>query len=220
MGTTNYAPVWIANAGTVDAIGVSVVKDSAVPVDGNSLRVKWNLSEDEPGGGDYTIQFGWSPALESTGFKADRENKARIFNLTDTTEAGTGGYTMQFTSSPYTLSRGGISELGPFGIGVYEELTGVFENSDDIPGEFTLYQNYPNPFRNVTTFKFEVPEKTFVHLKIFNLVGEEITDLAGKEYDPGVYSVSFDASHLNAGIYFYSIRMNDLVQTRKMTLMK
>jgi hypothetical protein len=53
-----------------------------------------------------------------------------------------------------------------------------------------------------------------------DLLGEEIIDLAGKEYIPGLHSVTFDASHLDGGIYFYAIKVNDFAQTRKMIVMK
>jgi xylan 1,4-beta-xylosidase len=220
VGTTSYSPVWITNSGTVDAINVGVVIDTLAASDGNSVRLIWNIGEDTRGGGNHTIQFGWSIAMEGSGFRADRENMAKIFNLTDTTEAGTGDYTMQFTKTPYTLSRGGITDLGPFGIGVFEKLTGVFENPGVVPKGYLLYQNYPNPFYGSTMFRFEIPEKSFVHLKVYNLLGEEIVDMAGKEFDPGSHSVTFDASGLSGGIYFYAIKVNDFAQTRKMIVMK
>jgi len=220
VGTTIYAPVWITNSGAADAINVGVVKDTMAASDGNSVLLKWNIGEDIQGGGNHTIQFGWMTAAEGSGFRADRENMARIFNLTDTAEAGTGDYAMQFTKTPYTLSRGGITDLGPFGIGVFEKLTGVFENPGVVPKGYLLYQNYPNPFYGSTMFRFEIPEKSFVHLKVYNLLGEEIVDVAGKEFNPGSHSVTFDASGLSGGIYFYAINVNDFAQTRKMIVMK
>jgi xylan 1,4-beta-xylosidase len=220
VGTNTYAPVWIKNSGIVDALNVGVIKDTLALSDGNSLRIKWLIGEDTPGDGNYTIQFGWSTAQEGSGFKDDRESKARIYNLTDTTEAGTGDYTMQFSQIPYTLSRGGITDLGPFGIGVFEGPAGIVENSEAVITHGMLYPNYPNPFNDLTVLTFAIPEQSFVNLKIYNLLGEEITDLAGKAYPPGLHSETFDASRLSGGIYIQTLKVNDFVQTRRMILIR
>ncbi len=220
VGTRGYAPVWIMNSGTVDTISVGVISDTEAPPYGGRVRVKWNISEDTAGGGDYTIQFGWTASLENTTFRADREGNARIFNLTDTTEAGTGDYTMQFTTQPYTISRAGITNLGPFAVGMFRDLTGLTEPSKGIPNSYKLHQNYPNPFNPITIIRFEVPNKSFVNLKVYNLLGEEIVDLTGKEFSAGVHSVIFDASHLASGIYFYTLRVKDLIHTKKMVIIK
>jgi len=220
VGTNTYAPVWIENSGAVDALSVGVVQDSLAQSDGDCLRIKWNIDEDTPGGGNYTIQFGWSTAQEGSGFKEDRENKARIYHLSDTTEAGSGEYTMQFSNIPYTLSRGGITDLGPFGIGEYKTTTGTTENPGTVAGICILYPNYPNPFSDLTTLRFAISEQSFVNLKVYNILGEEIADLAGKAYSPGLHSETFDASQLSGGIYFLTLQVNDFVQTRRMVLIK
>jgi len=220
VGTNTYSPVWVKNSGTADAVNVGVILDTLAPSDGNSLRIKWIIGEDIPGGGNYTIQFGWSTSQEGSAFKEDRESNARIYNLTDTTEAGSGDYTMQFSQIPYTLSRGGITDLGPFGIGGYASPTGIAENSEAVSTHGILYPNYPNPFSDLTIIRFAISNQSFVSLKVYNIIGEEIVDLAGKMYSPGVHSEIFDASQLSGGIYFLSLQVNDLVQTRRMVLIK
>lgn len=94
------------------------------------------------------------------------------------------------------------------------------ENSLSNPVSFKLFQNYPNPFNLSTRINFEIPEKSFVSLKVCNLLGEEVGELAGKEYIAGVHSVIFDASHLVSGIYFYTLRARDFTQTRKMFVVR
>jgi xylan 1,4-beta-xylosidase len=217
IGTTSYSPVWITNTGTVDRISVGVVKDTEESPYGGRLNIKWNSSEDIPGGGDYTIQFGWTTAVESSDFKTDRVNNAKIFNLTDTTEAGTGNYTTQFIKQPYTVARGGITNLGPFVVGMFSGQTGLIKGVTQ--NGFNLSQNYPNPFNSSTNINFEIPVKSFVSLKVCNLLGEEIVEMAGKEYLPGLHSVTFDESRLTRGIYYYTIKAKDFVQTKKMILM-
>jgi xylan 1,4-beta-xylosidase len=220
VGTTSYSPVWITNAGTTDRIGVGVIKDNEESPYGGRIKLRWNINEEFPGGGDYTIQFGWTTVMENTVFKADRVNNAKIFNLTDTTEAGTGDYTTQFIKQPYTVARGGITDLGPFVVGMFSGQTGLINSSGDAPNGFSLFQNYPNPFNSSTIINFEIPVKTFVSLKVCNLLGKEIVEMAGKEYLPGIHSVTFNELHLTRGIYYYTIKAKDFVQTKKMILLR
>jgi len=85
---------------------------------------------------------------------------------------------------------------------------------------FSLSQNYPNPFNPSTRINFEIPNKTFVSLKVYNLLGEAIKELAGKEYSPGAHSVKFDASYLSNGVYFYTLRTTNFKETKKMFVIK
>jgi len=218
VGTTSYAPVRITNHGIVDAVSVGAVRDNEDAPYGGRVRVKWNIEEETPGGGDYTLQFGWTTPVENTEFRNDRARNARIFNLSDTTEAGTGEYTAQFLVSPFTIARSGIQTLGPFAVGLFGEVTGVAGSPESMPKAFMLDQNYPNPFNPETRIRFRIPERSFVSIRIYNLLGEQVFELAGKEFSPGLHSLTFDASHLSSGIYFYTIRVNDseFVKTRKM----
>jgi hypothetical protein len=214
VGISSYNPVWITNSGSEDAVTVGAVKDIDAPSDGNTLLVIWNIGEETPGGGNYTIQFGWSTSMEGSGFRKERENMARIYNLTDTTEAGSGEYTMQFSNMPYTLSRGGISNLGPFGVGAYAITTGATETPIAAPNGYHLHQNYPNPFRGSTVFRFTIPEESFVHLKIYNLLGELIDDLAGETFPQGTHSVVFSGN--SGGIYIAVFQVDDIIQAKRM----
>jgi hypothetical protein len=86
---------------------------------------------------------------------------------------------------------------------------------------FTLLQNYPNPFNPTTEIKFEIPQNTFVTIKIYNAIGEEVASLLNKEYkNAGKYSVNFDGSNLASGIYFYSLEAGTFKDVKKMVLIK
>jgi xylan 1,4-beta-xylosidase len=219
VGTTSYSPVWIANAGTFDRIGVGVVQDTEESAYKGRLKIKWSISEDIPGGGDYTIQFGWMSASEDADFKTDRLKNAKIFNLSDTTEAGTGDYTTQFIKRPFTVARGGITNLGPFCVGLFSVQTGRIKIAGDATDGFILFQNYPNPFHSSTIINFEIPVTSFVSLKIYNLFGEEMVDLAEKDFLPGSHSVIFDATGFTCGIYYCTLRVRDFVQTKSLILL-
>ena len=89
------------------------------------------------------------------------------------------------------------------------------------PTAYNLLQNYPNPFNPSTTIKFEVPKQSAVYLRVYNLVGEEVATLVnGEVLGNGTYSVTFDAGSLASGIYFYELRADNVVQSRKMVLLK
>ncbi len=89
-----------------------------------------------------------------------------------------------------------------------------------IPQKYSLEQNYPNPFNPITIINFKIPQQSFVSLKVYNLLGEEIDELAGKKFLAGEHSVIFDASHLASGICFYTLRARDFMQTKKMFIIK
>jgi hypothetical protein len=101
-------------------------------------------------------------------------------------------------------------------------LTSVIDRNleANIPNDITLYYNYPNPFNPSTAIRFSIPEETFVTLKVFNTLGEEITTLINENIISGNYEVEFDAIGLPSGIYFYRLQVGGFVDTKKMILLK
>lgn len=91
---------------------------------------------------------------------------------------------------------------------------------DAIPTEYALYQNYPNPFNATTTIRYDVKEAGFVSLRVFNLLGREVTVLVDKELPPGYYTTTWDASGLPSGIYLCRMEASGFTQTRKVVLLK
>jgi beta-glucuronidase len=96
------------------------------------------------------------------------------------------------------------------------------ENFNSIPVEFQLYQNYPNPFNPVTKIKYAVSQRENVVIKIFDLLGREITTLVNEEKLPGNYEVELDANKLklSSGIYVYQMRAGSFTSSRKLVLIK
>jgi hypothetical protein len=91
----------------------------------------------------------------------------------------------------------------------------------EIPGSFKLYANYPNPFNPSTEIKYDLPQNTFVTIKVYNILGEEIILLVNNEFkNAGRYSVTLDGTNLASGIYFYKIEAGSFVQSKKMVLIK
>jgi len=96
------------------------------------------------------------------------------------------------------------------------------ENSENqqLPSGFDLKQNYPNPFNPTTTIEFSLPERSFVKLTVYNALGQEVAVLVDEEKSPGKYAVTFDASKLSSGIYFYRLETPKFIETKKMILVK
>ena len=81
-------------------------------------------------------------------------------------------------------------------------------------------QNYPNPFNPETTIQFGVKQERRVILKVFNLLGHEVAQLADEFYQAGSHQIRFDARGLPSGVYFYRIQMGDFQASRKMVLLE
>ena len=85
---------------------------------------------------------------------------------------------------------------------------------------FYLYQNYPNPFNPTTNFEFRLADLGLVSLKVIDVLGREVKTLVNEVKSPGSYKVTFDASSLASGIYFYELRTEKFYSIKKLILMK
>ncbi len=99
-------------------------------------------------------------------------------------------------------------------------ITGVSNETLDMPADFILFQNYPNPFNPSTLIEFSLPEKTFVRLKVFNVMGKEVSELVNENLSAGKFQYEFKADNLPSGIYFYKLETENFTQTRKMILIR
>jgi hypothetical protein len=112
---------------------------------------------------------------------------------------------------------------------VMNSVTGVFSDYSNIVSNFILSQNYPNPFNPTTTIKYSIPELSFVTIKIYDVLGSEVTALVNEQKSVGTYEVEFNSHSggvrsagggLTSGVYFYRLQAGDFIQTRKMILLK
>jgi photosystem II stability/assembly factor-like uncharacterized protein len=95
-----------------------------------------------------------------------------------------------------------------------------YENYNNIPEAFYLYQNYPNPFNPSTIISYQIFKEDFISLKVYDIIGREITSLFNGYQQKGHYIITFDALTLASGIYFYRLTSNGLSITRKMILLR
>lgn len=99
-------------------------------------------------------------------------------------------------------------------------LVEIHQVSGLIPAKFNLYQNYPNPFNPVTNIKFDISKSSFVTIKVYNILGKEEALLLNENKSAGSYQVSFNASMLSSGVYFYTMETKDFVETKRMVILK
>ena len=98
--------------------------------------------------------------------------------------------------------------------------TSIEEEAIGSPADYSLKQNFPNPFNPTTNIVYSIPKSGIVTIKIYNILGQEVRVLANRMMNPGTYNVSFDASSLNSGVYFYSLTVDNFTQVKKMMLLK
>lgn len=97
---------------------------------------------------------------------------------------------------------------------------GISQISSNVPERFSLSQNYPNPFNPSTKIAFNVPAKGFVTLKVYDALGQEVATLVNQNLSVGEYAYEFNASVLSSGIYFYTLKGENFIETKKMMLVK
>ena len=217
--------VWITNAGTPDTISVGVTRDASSAPFGGRIKHLWDVQELNKGGGDYTLQFGWTISAEDADFRNNPEGNARLYLLPDTIHAGSGDYTTQFTSIPHTLARGGINKLGGFIIGKFTEFPDAITYDEGVPTDFILSQNYPNPFNPVTTIRYQLHKPTKVTVIIYDIMGKKIRTLLDANQNTGQHSVLWDTLNdqnypVSSGVYFYQVQTDELRQEKKMLLIR
>jgi hypothetical protein len=135
----------------------------------------------------------------------------------------------------YNQDGGGLQKglPGKYKAGSEEELIDRLNNlmknnfeenskkKDIIPTEYSLYNNYPNPFNPTTKIRFDIPERTNVELSVYNILGQKVkTLIANETRNPGRYEVSFNGISLASGVYLYRLTTENYTQSRKMLLIK
>jgi hypothetical protein len=88
------------------------------------------------------------------------------------------------------------------------------------PVDFELFQNYPNPFNPSTSIKYSIPKSVLVTLKIYDVLGKEITTLVNEKEEAGLHKIEFNPTNLSSGVYFYTLKTEGFLQTKKMILIR
>ncbi|MBI5727632.1 MAG: T9SS type A sorting domain-containing protein, partial [Ignavibacteriales bacterium] len=211
---------------------------------GVAFGISKNASGSNPivwSGGTYARNTTYLVVIKytfNTGSTTDDEVRAYIFTSgVPGTEPGSPtigpatGTSTDLTSIVRVAMRQGSATLAPTlnidGIQVFRtwgSLVGV-SNISTVAENFSLSQNYPNPFNPSTKINFSIPERSFVTMKVYDMLGKEVMTLVNSNYSAGTYAVDMNAASLSTGIYMYSIEArtesgNILKDTKKLTLVK
>jgi hypothetical protein len=97
--------------------------------------------------------------------------------------------------------------------------TGLQENDAELPKDFHLFDNYPNPFNNATIISFSIPERVHLTLRVYDILGREVAKLLDEVKDAGIYRVPF-SMQTGSGIYIYVLQAGGNIQSKKMLLLR
>ena len=206
----------VPNPGVFNKLKLTMIYGTPIPVELTSFTA---ASMDK----DVNLQWSTASETNNSGYSIERKIKNEN-NWSAVTFVNGSGTTTELTNYTYT------DKNVPSGIYNYRlkqidfdgsyEYSNIIEVEVNVPKKFTLEQNYPNPFNPSTVINFEIPVQTNVLLKVYDLLGNEITTLVNEMKPVGSYKIEFDASSLSNGVYFYRMQAGDYVQTRKMIFMK
>ncbi len=121
------------------------------------------------------------------------------------------------TNNPlYTMGTNGT----PMGAMFVFGLTLGVDNNNEVPRGYSLSQNYPNPFNPSTTIEFSIPQREFVTLRLYNMLGQNVQTLIAQTLEEGTHHAALTGSQLASGVYFYRFRAGNFSETKKLTILK
>ncbi|MGB5896142.1 MAG: T9SS type A sorting domain-containing protein [Ignavibacteriaceae bacterium] len=219
LDTTVTYLIYVYRLTAFNAFGQSAYSDTSqivVPVELTSFNASIK---------DEGVQLAWTTATEinNMGFEIQRNQSAAWETIGFVEGSGT---TSEITNYQF------FNDLSEFNSSMklkYRlkqiDFNGVFSYSNIVEVDFvlenySLSQNYPNPFNPSTSISFTLTRSTFVTLKIYNILGNEITTLVNELIPGGNHKVQFDATGLSSGVYFYTLTADNFVESKKMVVMK
>ena len=213
IGSLAYLADW-------DGGGLTIINNDII----NPLPVELISFTGECNGDEIVLHWTTASELNNAGFEIEMKsvnNEWRTIGFVKgsgtTTETRNYNFTDQVENNSPAKYQYRLKQI---------DFNGAFDYSNEIevnvniPSEYKLYQNYPNPFNPSTTIRFQMPERSEVSLKIYDLLGNEVKTLFNEIKDAGFYDYDFNAGSLASGIYFYSLHTDKFSKTYKMILLK
>ncbi|GAB4298753.1 MAG: hypothetical protein Kow0098_24490 [Ignavibacteriaceae bacterium] len=199
---------------------ISVIYYSVIPVELVSFSANVN---------NNSVRLNWQTATETNnnGFEIERSQISNVKGQMEWNQvAFVPGFGTTTEPKSYSFTDENLS-AGKYQYRLKQiDFDGTFEYSNTIevevtaPTEFSLSQNYPNPFNPTTKIGFSLPVKSFVTIKIYDVLGNEISTLLNDVMDAGRHTLEFNASNLSSGVYMYQLITNEFIQTKKMIISK
>ena len=173
-----------------------------------------------------SIKLDWETATEvnNAGFSLEKkEDKSGWMNIGFVQGRGNSNSPMKYSYTDNKISGRKLYKYRLIQMDIDGSMTYSKEvevNVDFIPGVYSLNQNYPNPFNPSTLIKYNLPISSYVSIKVYNAIGKEVVELVNGYQEANEYAVKLDASKLTSGIYYYTIKAGNFVQTKKMIFIK
>ena len=143
------------------------------------------------------------------------------YDTTNVLKANERPRAIAFSPGGDTAYVGVFGGSAPGGLRVFRRVqTGIEPIPGGVPLVYALTQNYPNPFNPTTEIQFTVAKAGMTTLKVFDILGREVTTLVNQPMNPGKFRVSFDGKNLSSGTYIYVLTSGDARITKKMMLLK
>ncbi len=211
-------PVVVTNA-ALTSLDVTIVYTAPIPVEFTTFAA--NVAGEK-------VELTWETATETNnkGFEVERSSDDVSFTSIGFVDGnGTSAEAHSYSFVDHHATSGTyyyrLKQVDFDGTYAYSNTVEV----DFVPTEFSLGQNYPNPFNPTTKIKFALPVAAKVSVKVYNVVGQQVAELINGQFELGLHEVSFNASQLSSGVYFYTIEAagvdgQSFGTTKKMMLMK
>jgi len=223
--------IWSTSA----TIKNNIIRNNTSDLGGDQIYL---ISSPSTGATYNNVEGGWT----GTGnIDADPYFENQVFILSDTSTCVDAGDPDTVYNDPEGSpgmaaypSKGTVrNDMGAYGGPNSAELSSFIitsiedKRSGYIPADFQLEQNYPNPFNPTTTIQYAISSRRFVSITVYDLLGCEVATLVNEELSAGVYKVTFDASDLSSGVYFYQLKVlqieaprKEFISTKKFILLK
>ena len=213
-------PFWTRLQGSLSVL-ITIIEDSVtIPVELNNFSAKVDNGK---------VNLTWETATETNnfGFYIERRENISTGNETDWTQIGFREGKGNSTERNFYSFEDRPSSDGTYYYRLKQrDLDGTCKISNELEvsvftvKSFELSQNYPNPFNPSTTISFQLPQESFITLKVYDAIGTEVETIAEGRYPAGVHEIIFSADKLSSGLYLYRITSGNFIMTKKMMVVK
>lgn len=198
----------IVNNETITNEPPSKTEGLGVSINENTANLYWDKSTDTESFSDHLDYF---VSLNSDNLNLGFEIHSNNVSINLPVH---GDYSLQIVAKDPLGGRSDISDTFIFNSSL------VSKESEISSPKIALHQNYPNPFNPNTVIRYQLPVSSTVSLKVFDLLGREVAVLVDGKVTAGTHEVTFNASGLSSGVYFYQLQTNDFLDTKQFTLIK
>jgi len=205
----------VSNPGAFNKLKLTLNYDQPLPVELSAFNA---IVENN------NVNLGWSTATETNnkGFSIERKiSEDHWKEIVFVPSMGSSSKPTNYSYVDKSLSSGiYFYRLKQIDFDGTSKFSSSVQVTIALPTKFELSQNFANPFNPTTTIRYAIPEKGFVELKVYDILGKEVSTLVNEEKEVGNYKSEFDGSALSNGVYFYQLLSGSFIETKKMILMK